>query len=261
MKGDGFPRAQRTRGTKGGDGLADLIGAGHENEDVATLRFAGLGKGFAGADGLVPDGFGLAIAEEAGRLVADVDGEGAPLGLEGLAGIKEVGEGSGCERRGHDDDLQVGAALHLDGAGPGEGEVAIEVALVELIDDDAASALEVGILKELAEEDALGDEADAGAAGGVVFETDLIADLVAEADFSFLRDAACQHAGGDAARLEDDDVIAIREETGIEDELRDLGGFAGAGGGFEEKIGRAGIAKAIDDGVADLVDGERHGDE
>jgi len=45
-------------------------------------------------------------------------------------------------------------------------------------------------------------------------------------------DAGGEHAGGEAAGLEDDD-LALGEEAVIEEYLGDLRGLAGAGGGLE----------------------------
>ncbi len=88
----------------------------------------------------------------------------------------------------------------------GEGEIAFEMALVELIEDDGVDALERGIGDEAAGEDAFGHEAQAGVGAGALFEADLVPDGFAD-DFAKLRgDPARGHAGGDAARFEDEDL-------------------------------------------------------
>ena len=120
--------------------------------------------------------------------------------------------------------------------GPGEGDVAVEMALVKFIEKDRGDAAQVRILDQLPEQYSFGDEADAGALGGKVFEPDLVADFVAEAHVPLGRDAGGEKAGGETARLENDD-LAGAEEAMIEEDLGNLGGFAGASGGLEDEAG------------------------
>jgi hypothetical protein len=94
----------------------------------------------------------------------------------------------------------------LETAEEGEGEVAFEVALVELVEDDGAGAIESGVGEEAAGEDALGEKAEAGARAGDVFEADLIADGLAEAVAALGGDEAGGEPGGEPAGLEDEDV-------------------------------------------------------
>ena len=117
------------------------------------------------------------------------------------------------------------------------------MALVEFIDDHAADVFQRGVLEELAEQHALGDEADAGGGGGDIFKAHLITDLLAETDPALVGDAGGEHACSDAARLEHDDALAGRQDAGVEHHLRNLGGFAGAGGGFDQQGGMRGIGQ------------------
>jgi hypothetical protein len=82
----------------------------------------------------------------------------------------------GVEGRRHHDDLQVGPGAALEGAQEGEAEVAVEVALVELVEDDDADRAQRGVGVQLAGEQALGDEAQAGVGAGGGLEADLVAD-------------------------------------------------------------------------------------
>lgn len=116
----------------------------------------------------------------------------------------------------------------------------------------------------MAEHDAFGDEEDAGVVGGDVFEADLVADFVAEACVAFLCDAGCEHACGDAAGLEDDDLLGWVWGVGeglVEEELGDLGGFAGACGGADDGVADAwcGWGEPVEDGLVEGVDGEVQG--
>ncbi len=68
------------------------------------------------------------------------------------------------------------------------------------------------------------------------FEADLIADLVAETAATFEGDAFGEEPRGKPARLEDDDFAGAEEAT-IEQDLRHLGGFSGAGRRLQDQAG------------------------
>lgn len=74
---------------EGGDGFADFVSAGHEDEEVAVEVLFG-DEGFCGAGGLVPEGFEVSgfVAERG--LVGDVDWEGASGGVEDFAGVEVI---------------------------------------------------------------------------------------------------------------------------------------------------------------------------
>ena len=88
----------------------------------------------------------------------------------------------------------------------------------------------------MAEQNSFGNEADAGAIGGDVFEADLVTDFIPETNVALGGDPRGEETGGETARLEDDD-LAGPEETVMEEDLGDLGGLAGAGGGLEDEAG------------------------
>ena len=219
------------RGPDGGDGAADLVFARHEDEHVA---FGVRGDALELIGSEVPDG--IAVAADRFREVFDLDGKLAAARGEDGAGLEIFLEQAGIERRGHDGEFQVGARGGLELEGASEGDVAVKMALVKFVEEDRGDAAQLRILDQLAEQNAFGDEADAGALGGEVFETDLVTDFVAEADVALGGDARGKETGGETARLEDDD-LAGAEEAVIEEDLGDLGGFAGAGGGLEDEAG------------------------
>jgi hypothetical protein len=126
------------------------------------------------------------------------------------------------------------------------------MALVEFIEQDGRDPIQVRILNQLTEEDSFRDEANAGARGGDVLEPDLVPDFVAKPGFTLGRDAGCEEAGGEAARLEDDD-LAVAKDAMIEENLRDLGGFSGAGGSLDDETGMG--AKIFYDRILKFVDG------
>jgi len=118
----------------------------------------------------------------------------------------------------------------------GQGDVAIEMALVKFVEKNGGDAAQLRILNELPKQNSFGDEADASALGGQVFESDLVADFVAETNVALGGNARGEEASGKTAGLEDHD-LAAPEETMAEENLGDLGGFAGAGGSLEDEAG------------------------
>ena len=125
--------------------------------------------------------------------------------------------------------LQVGPVGLLQVQRAGQRDVAVEVALVELVEDERRDAAQLRVLDHLPQQDAFGDEADAGVGAGDVLEANLVADLAAELGLAFPGDARRQQPRGQPARLEDDD-LAGAEQAVIQQHLRDLRGFARAGG-------------------------------
>ena len=132
--------------------------------------------------------------------------------------------------------MRSGRERRLELEGAGQGDVAVEMALVKFIEKNRGDAAQLRILNQLAQENSFGDEANAGAIGGDVFEADLVTDFVTEAAIALGRDARGEETGGEAARLEDHD-LAVAEQAMIEQDLRDLGGFSGAGRSLEDEAG------------------------
>ena len=98
-----------------------------------------------------------------------------------------------------------------------------------LVEDDDAVATEGGILKELAEEGAVGQVLDAGGGGGAVLEPDGVAHEAAHANAHLVRDAARHGDGGDATGLGHGDAhVGAGHEPGAVEDLRHLRRLAGA---------------------------------
>ena len=243
----------------GGGGLAegfdralDFIGAGHEDERVAGVVPFARGA-FVGLGGGVPRG--VAVGMQRLGEVLDLDGKGAAFGADEFAGLQIRLEQARVERGGHRDQQQVGPRGFLELEGLGEGDVAVDVALVEFVEQDCGDAGQVRLRKHLAQKDAFGLELDArgGAADGL--EADLVADFAAELDAAFLGDALGQQARGEAAGLEHDG-LAGAQRAQVDQHLRHLRGFARTG-----RRGQDDPPRAFQRGgqiVADGVDGQ-HG--
>lgn len=172
----------------------------------------------------------------------------------GWAVAIEVGlEFVGVERGGHDHDQKVGAMGLLDIKSASQRDIAIEMPLVEFVEDDGGDAFEGGVGDQLAKEDTFGFKLELGCGAGDVFEADLEPDLLTESTPEFGGDARGEQTCGEAAGLEDD-ALAVVEKPVFEQDLGHLSGLTGAGGGLQnEPTGRF---ERFDDGDFDVVDGE-----
>ena len=179
------------------DGALDFIRTRHEDKDVAV-----------GAVEVFPHGLNREVP---GRFVAgfvaevfDLNGKNPAFRNEGLAGGEVFFDLAAVQRGGHDDDFEIGPGGFLEIEGAGQTDVAVEVAFVKLVEDYSGNVPQTRVGDHLPQEDAFRDEKDAGGGGGNIVQPDAIADFTAERDAAFLGHAFGQHAGGQAARLQDD---------------------------------------------------------
>ena len=142
------------------------------------------------------------------REVLDGDVEEPALGAEHRR-LEEGGDRGALERRRHHPDAEVGPRGALQRAQERESDVALEVALVELVEQDGADAGEAAIAEEPACEHALGHEGDPRARSGPVLEPHPVshgaADLLAE----LLGHAPGRQPRGEPAGLEHHDLAAL----------------------------------------------------
>ncbi|MGY3320424.1 hypothetical protein ACVWZ7_003527 [Arthrobacter sp. TE12232] len=139
-----------------------------------------------------------------------------------------------------DDDLQV-RALRQDPLEVAEDEIDVEAALVGLVNDDGVVLAQQLVALDFCQQDAVGHELDLGGAADLAREPDLEADLLADLDAEFLRDAFGNGAGREPAGLgvPDQPVLAQAE---FQAHLRDLGGLTrtGLAGDDGHLVGRDG---------------------
>ena len=83
------------------------------------------------------------------------------------------------ERRRHHDDAQLGAQRALDLPAEREREVGVNRALVELVEDHRADAVEGRVVLQPTNKQALRHDDDAGLVARAVLETNAIADFTA----------------------------------------------------------------------------------
>ena len=167
---------------------------------------------------------------------------------------EEAGHRRRVERGRHDDELQIRARGLLEAAQQRQRQVALEVALVELVEHDHAHAGQAGLGDQPAGEQPLGDEAQPRPGPGHLLEADLPADRLAGPLPQLLGHAPRRHAGREPPRLEDDD-LAVAGQAGREQRGGDAGGLAGAGRRLDDE--RPAPAQGRHDVGEDGVDGER----
>ena len=139
------------------------------------------------------------------------------------------------QRGRHDDQLQVGPRRLLDAESAGERDGAVQVALVEFVEEDRVDAAQRRVGQHLAQQDAFRDVLDAGARARDVVQPDAVADFLTQRGVTLPGDAGGEHPGRQATWLEHDDAPAFAEQAGVEEHLRNLRGFARAGGGLEDQ--------------------------
>ena len=209
-----------------GDAL-DLGDAGEEGEHPALLLRQRAGD--RGGD-LVLDPERAVAAE-----VAERQRVAAALALDHRRVSHQAGEARAVERRRHRDEAQVGAerALHVERQR--EADVAVEAALVDLVEQHRGDAGELGIGLDARDEDALGDHRDAGGARAAAVHAGRVAEGAADLLAREPRHPLGRGARGEAAGGEEEDLArapVLGEERG-----RDGGGLAGAGRRDEHGVG------------------------
>ena len=166
------------------------------------------------------------------RQVLDVDGVGAAAGNEQFARRHVALQDVAIERRGHDDNEQIRARGFLDFKRARQGDVAVEMAFMKLVEADGRDAAQSRVGEHLAQQDALSHVADSRGLGHDAIQADLVADLATHAAVALGSDSCGEHPGGEPAGLEHDD-FTVAEEVVVEEDLRNLSGFSRASGSFQ----------------------------
>lgn len=189
--------------------------AGHEDKDVAR-RVVDMD-----GDGLLDRLIHVVLHRSFGKVGFDREGparNGVDLGV-----AEKVRELVGVHGGAGNDDLDISARLgHFD-QDP-EKHVGVETALVGLVHDDAAILLQIGVVQTLSQQDPVGHVFDLGGFGGLVFETDGVADFLPERSVHFFGhsfgDADGSHSSGLGAA--DHPVLGV---AGLVKVLGELGGL------------------------------------
>jgi hypothetical protein len=131
------------------------------------------------------------------------------------------------ERGRHDDETQIGTQVRLHVERERRAEVAVQVALVELVEQHGTDAGQLRIVLDHARENAFGDDLDARRRRHPALEADAVADGFADT-FARLRGHELgRGARGDATWFEQQ-YLATGEPAGAEQRGRHARGLAGA---------------------------------
>ncbi len=221
---------------------ADLEGAGEEDQHVAVRL--GQGPAHRRRHG---------VAHPSGRLLGKIIHRhrvAAPGAADPRAVAEESGHRSGIEGRRHHQQLQILAQTELGVAAEGQGEVGIEVALVELVENHQADAGQFRVGLQPAGEDPLGDHLDAGGLRDPALVADSVADRLSHPLAALFRHKARGVAGGQPPRLEHEDGAPGQPRL-VEEGRRHPGSLAGAWGRLKDRrrMGGEGLAQIGEDGV------------
>ena len=114
----------------------------------------------------------------------------SPVDPDNRAAVQIIRDLFGVERRRHHDQDQVRAHGLADLPQQGQRQVAIQVALVKLVEDDGTDIFQKRVGQELPSQNAFGQEAQIGLPRKAAFEANLEADFVSEDPALFLGDSA-----------------------------------------------------------------------
>ena len=165
--------------------------------------------------------------------VADLDGVQPPAAFHHGAIAEPACDRFRGQRGRHDHDFQVRPDGLLHAADHGQGQVAVEVPLVELVEHDRGDRSQEGVVLQHAEEDAFGDDPDPRLRAQAAIEADVVADLAAQRRAALESDPPRTGPGRQAAGLQDDDR-AVAGQPRIEHGRRHAGRLARAGGGPQD---------------------------
>ena len=156
-----------------------------------------------------------------------------PLAFHHGAIAEPAGDRFRGQRGRHHHQFQFRPDGLLHAADHGQGQVAVEAPLVELVEHDRGHRFQEGVVLQHAEEDAFGDDLDPRLRSHAAIEADLVADLAAQRHAALESDPPRTGPGGQAAGLQDHDRTAAGQAR-IEHGRRHAGRLARAGGGPQD---------------------------
>ena len=142
--------------------------------------------------------------------IARLDRKGAALACDHRRLAEQFCDPRAVERRRHHEDAQILAQAGLRVARQRQPQIGIERAFVKFVEQHGGDAVQFGIVEDLPREDAFGDDLDPRRARHFRAEADAIADGLADPLAERLRHALGAGARRDPARLQHDDLLALR---------------------------------------------------
>ena len=173
-----------------------------------------------------------------------LDRVGASLALDARGGIavapQQACNRAGVERGAHGEQAQLRAQGGARVEAERQPEVRRQAAFVKFVEDDPADAVEGRVVLQKARQDAFGDDFDARVAPDLRVHAHAVADGLAGLLAEEIGHAARGGAGGQAARLQHDELLRAAvalEPVFAQQRQRDARGLARPGGGFEDGFG------------------------
>ena len=223
----------------------NFLSTGEEDEDVPVGKH--WKQAFEGGQHLLLQGPAVRPVQ-----VGDVHGKGAAFGGEDGAATEKRGEGARLERGGHHQELQR-VARPLELTQKRQGQVPLQVPLVELVQHHRAHAAEPGVGHQPPREDAFGDEAQPRPGTRALLETYLVAHRLAQRLAALLGDARRRQPRREAAGLQHPH-LSVADESRVEQGRGDARRLPGAGSRLQHR-GWA-VAERLEDLRQEPVDGE-----
>ena len=171
--------------------------------------------------------------------VSGLDGEGPALALDHRRVAEQSGDRGAVQGGRHDQDTQIIAQHPLGVARQRQPKVGVQTTFVELVEDHRPDAFQAGVAQDHPIEDALGDHLDSGPSRDFRLHADPVADGFADFLAQGLGHAVGGGAGGQAARLEHDDLTA-REPGRVQQPKRYERGLPCPRRGDENRLGAGG---------------------
>src|SRR5207253_1271565 len=134
------------------------------------------------------------IAAETAWKIVDRDRKRSSFRSQNSAGRQILLENTRIERGRHDNNEQIRPALLLNVQGASQRDVAIQVTLVKLIEDDGLDSGKLWIVDQLPQENAFGLELDACCVTRRILKTHLITNLAPQRHTEFLRNPRRQQS-------------------------------------------------------------------
>ena len=133
--------------------------------------------------------------------ITNLDGEHPSLALDERS-LQRLTDGRSVDGGGHDEKAKVGAKELLSASGECESEVGMQAALVELVEDDDADAIERWVVLQHARQDTFGENLYLSVLADARVKADAVADPLSDGFAEQFCHAFRYLSGGKSARFE-----------------------------------------------------------
>ena len=227
MDGD-FPRHQS--GAQHGLGIPDLRPAGEKGQDIARL----LGQGPVDGGGHLPgDLAGKGLEQLPCPAVFHAHGVALPLAHDHRGVAQQPAYRAGVQGGGHDQELEIVAQPGHHIPTEGQGQISLQAAFVELVEDDQSHPGQLGIGLNSPGEYPFGHHLHPGGRGDLGLETDPVAHGLADLLAQLPGHEGGGQPGRQPARFEEQDGPPRQPGLGEQRQGRHCG-FARAGRSAED---------------------------